>query len=265
MNSICYMNGKFQSRNNLFLGAEDLAFTRGYAAYECLRAYGKTLFYFEDHLARLKRTLAELLLPMPAADIESILHALIEKNGMDDLVFRMYVTGSGTFFILVDPPSPPTSEQLKAGVAVMTTPLPRTFPTVKSTNYTSAMVSLKKAASLGFYEALYQDDEGNLLELTKANFFAIVNETLYTAKDHVLYGITRNIVVSLAKELGIPVVQGPISNRSIHKFSGAFLTSTTKELLPITRIDQTPLPQSPLTSLLHKRFIGLRSLSNLTV
>lgn len=258
MNLICYQNGSYLPRSEVFLGVEDLAFTRGYAAYECLRAYGKSLFYFDEHMERLKSTLSTLFLPLPEGNIASILMTLIEKNPIDDLVFRMYVTGTGTFIILVDLPSPPTPEQLSHGVSVMTTPLPRTFPSVKSTNYTSAMVSTKQALSQGFYEALYLDDQDNLLELTKANFFAVVNGTLYTAKDNILHGITRNIVISLARQNNIPIVEATIPKSKIPSFSEAFLTNTTKEILAITQIDAFSIPRGPITDLLLDRFKALR-------
>jgi len=259
MNLISYFNGKYILKKDIYLDVEDLAFTRGYAAYECLRAYGKKLFYFDEHFLRLSKTLTKLLLPLPKIDLQSILNNLIEKNPHEDLVFRIYITGSGSLIILSDLPTPPTPTEIKEGVSVMTTPLPRTFHKIKSTNYTSAMVSLNTAKKQNFYEALYLDTDQNLLEMTKANFFAIIDGTLFTAKDFVLYGITRNIVINIAKQNSIPLVEGPIHKSLISSFSGAFLTSTTKEILPITQIDQTPIPKNPLTDRLLNYFQSFTS------
>lgn len=243
MDTICYINGKYLPKDKLFLGADDVGFTRGYAAYEFIRTYHRVPFYLKEHMERMKRTTAELLLPDPTAAIPQILDKLIEKNPDSELNFRIYVTGTPTLFVIVDLPHPPTEEQYRNGIRVMTTPLSRTVPGAKSTNYTATMIALKQAEKRGFDDALFVDDKNQLLEMSRANFFAIQGNRLYTAKDQVLYGITRNIVLKLAKQHVMRTIEGPIPYAQILEFDEAFLTATSKEILNITQIDNTPIPR----------------------
>lgn len=245
MGPICYINGRFLPKENILLDADDLGFTRGYAAYECLRTYHRTPFYLCEHMERLQRTTSELLLPDPTKEIPDILDQLIDQNPDTDLIFRIYVTGSPSLIVLIDLPNPLTDEQYRRGITVMTTPLSRTLPKAKSTNYTAAMVALKQAQKLGKEDALFLDDHNNLLEMTKANFFAIIKNKLYTAKTQILYGITRNIVIKIAKEYGMEVIEAPIPYKQIPEFDEAFCTATTKEILRICQIDHFHIPRGP--------------------
>jgi branched-chain amino acid aminotransferase len=116
------------------------------------------------------------------------------------------------------------------------------------------MIALKVAAKEGAEDALFTNDAGHLLEFTKSNFFAVINGTLYTPKEGMLFGITRAIVLNLANELSIPIKEDLIHIKDLHLIEEAFSTSTIREILPISRINQTKLSLGPITKRLQSAF-----------
>jgi branched-chain amino acid aminotransferase len=262
MSMICYVNGAFVPHREVKLYADDIGFTRGYSIYECLRTYGPELFYLESHMKRLKRGTDLLELPNISTIIPSILNELIDRNPPGDLLFRIYYSGDKTLIIFAEPVPQAPESSYKEGISVITTKHKRMFPEIKTTHYIGAYLALKEAERKGAVDAIYLDEEGALLETTKGNFFALVGNTLLTACDRVLHGITREVVLEIGPKCGLKIVQGAIPNQLISQFDGAFLTSTSKEILPISKIDDKAIPLSPKVSNLHEAFkIKINSLS----
>ncbi|MBS0586260.1 MAG: aminotransferase class IV [Verrucomicrobia bacterium] len=253
MSYVGYYNGAFLKECDIHLPIDNLAFTRGYSAFELLRTYKQEPFYLEAHLERFFASIALLELPKPTVNLEEIIQRLLILNPNEEFVFRLYwsedllviLTGK----VVELPPS-----LYQNGIAVMTTPLARTIPLAKTTNYLAGQIALKQASRLGADEALYTNQEDELLELTRANFFCVMEDKLYTPKEGILFGITRRVVIEAAKELGIEVVEGPIEKKEIPHFKEAFLTSTLKEVLPISKIDSFAIPMGPLAKELRAAF-----------
>lgn len=241
---ICYCNGIYVPKNEFQFPIEDLGFTRGYSVYELLRTYGDHPFHLDAHLERFKLSCETLKLPYPT-EIHAIIDTLIDQNG-PDLVFRIYRTGGindvPALYVLTDPASslPPPDP-----INIITYPHSRPIAQIKTTNYLDAMVAIKKAQEQNCQEALYISPKGEILELTKANFFAFLGDVLCTPKTDILEGITRKVVLQLAKQLGIPTYIGPIFQDQIPSLTGAFLSSTLKGLIPIAKIDNHKVPTSP--------------------
>ncbi len=251
---ICYFNGEYTSNDKILLNINDNAFTRGYGAYACIRTYNKIPFYLEKHLNRLRFTIDELSIEQPTDNIEVIIKNLLDKNeGTKELVFRIYATES-SLIISTEPLVSPSENQCKNGISTITTKLSRTLPHIKSTNYTCAMIAIKEAQKRNAEEAIYLDRDDNLLELTRANFFAIIGDTIYTANDSILHGITRDITLKIAKNIGFNISDKPLHYKDIQKCDEAFLTSTIKEILPITKIDDFIIPRGDKVDVLLTHF-----------
>lgn len=260
MQFVCYQNGNFLPQTEVSLPINTLGFTRGYAAFELFRTYDGLPFLFKEHLARLKTSAHALLLEYPE-HVEEVVQQLVAKNPYPNLIFRLYLSedkrGKSHFLALCNQVPLPPQEHYEQGIPIITTSLARHFHSVKSTCYISAILALKEAAKQKAEDALFKNPSGHLLELTKSNFFAIQNGTLYTPKEEILLGITRNIVLVLAHKLSIPVHEGPIPHSSIPSLEEAFSTSTIREILPISSIDQYPIPLGPITQQLQQAFTAL--------
>lgn len=257
MQFFCYHNGQFRPQTSASVSTTDLGFTRGYAAFELIRTYGYTPFYLKEHLERFKKNASALLLNYPD-NVEKIVYQLLEKNNCQNLVIRLYLSedesGKSHFLILCDPILVPPREQYENGIAVITSSHTRHFHLIKSTCYLAAILALKEAAQKKAEDALFKNSQGHLLEFTKSNFFAVIDGTLYTPKDEILFGITRAIVINIAQELSIPVKEAPINIEALPNISEAFSTSTIREILPISQIDSQKIPLGPITQKLAQSF-----------
>jgi len=256
MQFVCYQNGEFLSQVDFPLTS--LGFTRGYAAFELLRTYNYHPFCLEEHLERFQRTAKKLRLPYPD-HAEWVVHTLIEKNNSPNLLIRLYLSEDELsqkphFLALTGPLTVPTETQYRDGIAIITTNLERQFPEIKTTSYLPAILALKEATDQGAEDAIFVNKQGELLELTKSNFFAVFKNKLYTATEGVLHGITRGVVLELAKELSLPIETTPLPLSAIPYFEEAFATSTIREVLPISKINSTPIPLGPIAERLRLAF-----------
>ena len=114
------------------------------------------------------------------------------------------------------------------------------------------------------YEGILRSEEGRLLEGMSSNFYAVLNGALYTADEGVLAGITRRAVLEIAAEL-LPLRPEAPHQRDMPRFTEAFLTSSGRGVVPITRIDETDRAGTPADSpaRLQKRYdAGLRRTAN---
>jgi branched-chain amino acid aminotransferase len=127
-------------------------------------------------------------------------------------------------------------EHYNEGASLITVDLPRFMPAVKSINYVPAILGQKQARAAGAVEALYCTADGVISECTTSNFFVVQAGRLITPNQDVLAGITRSVALELAADLG-EVVLRPILRSELAGVDEAFITSTTKEIMPIVRVD----------------------------
>lgn len=245
-----YVNGEFIPAPQANLGLDDLGLVRGYGIFEVLRTYGVRPFGLRAHLERLGYSAQQIDLTLPGSvdDIEQIVEATLAHNDPTDVTIRIIVTGgsSSTFLIPEDRPSllvmlaaaKPYSDRLyQEGATLITVDYPRFMPTVKSLNYITAIRSQRKAREVGAIEALYCDAQSAITECTTSNFFMFRGDQLITPMVDVLPGITRSAVLDLAGDL-FEVIERPIYRNELAEADEVFITSTTKELMPIVRIDE---------------------------
>ena len=250
-NSIYFYNGKYLSREKIKLSCSDLGFIRGFGLYEALRTYCGVPFLLEDHLTRFFKGVKKVGMksPLDQRAISKVIENLIRKNGLENALIRMVLTGGPasslladgkpTFLIMVSLFQPYASWKYKKGVALMTTPFARIYPEIKSTVYFGAVVATMKAVHHGFSEAVYIDENGALIEGTTFNVFAVLpGPRLVTPYEGALAGITRGCTLQLAKKLKIPIQYGLISREVLHKAKELFITSSTRELMPVVRVDR---------------------------
>lgn len=254
-NLVYYVNGQYVAADQAALGLNDLGIVRGYGVFDLLRTYDGKLFKLHEHVLRLERSAAliGLELPWSTAEIEAIARATYMRNTIANATIRIIVTGGAaddfmtpqqrpTLIVMVNPIGIPAPEQQSHGVKVITTRIERMMPTVKSLNYITAIMAMQAARRVGAVEAIYRTADDRITEGTRANFFIFRDNRLITPQTDVLGGITRDVVLEIAGD-DFEVVEAPLFYADLATCDEAFLTSSTKEILPVTQIDDLTIGQ----------------------
>ena len=246
---IYFINGEFVPAGAAGVGLNDLGLVRGYGVFDLLRTYGAAPFGLRAHLERLQRSAAQidLALPWSLDEIEAIVHRTLAQNDPTDVTIRIVVTGGASsnfitpenrpsLIVMLAPVKPYTAATYAAGASLITVDFARFMPTVKSLNYITAIMAQQRARAAGAIEALYCTTAGAITECTTSNFFVLRGDQLITPEADVLTGVTRAAVLDIAGDL-YAVVKRPIRYDELATVDEAFITSTTKEVMPIVRID----------------------------
>ena len=175
----------------------------------------------------------------------------LSRNTLEEANVRIVATGGSSpdfmtpqgrprLLVLVTPLPRLPAEWYDHGVKVVTMRSERRIPGAKSIDYVPAAMALQHARSEGAIEALYVDRDGNALEGTTSNLFALIDETLVTPGRGILSGITRQAVLDISKPL-LPVEVRDLSLAELLSADEAFITGTNKGLVPVVQIDDTPI------------------------
>ena len=248
--SICYYNGKFSPITECALPLTDMAIQRGVGAFESIRIYEGAPFAMTQHLERLDGSAAgsgimaePIIKRLPEIIREGI--ALPDNKNFDGLV-KPYITGGDVnnkgsfpnprFFVIFDEVHKPTDDEKRNGIALEPNHVARPFPLIKSTNYLFGLIPLSKAQR-GNFETLYITPEGEITEAMSSNFFLCKGGKIITAPvGKVLKGVTRDIIITLARENGFQVEERCPLESELAEADEAFITGTVKEILPVVRV-----------------------------
>ncbi|MBN1915316.1 MAG: aminotransferase class IV [Parachlamydiales bacterium] len=265
MQQYSYVNGEYTT--SPMISITDLGLMRGFGVFDFLRTYGGRPFHLTTHLNRLRKSAQKIGLDVQASDneIAEIIRTLMDKNHLHEASVRMMVTGGisedhispadhPSFIVMVFPPSPPPGHYYIEGIRTITCPITRFLPECKSLNYLPAILALQKAKKANAVEAFYIDNDHCILEGTTSNFFAWKGHRLITPGENILSGVTREIVLHLAKKNNIPLETRSILYEELKDISEAFLSASNKEILPISQIDTLKLPVGPQTQRMMQLF-----------
>lgn len=258
-----YIDGQVCLPEEAKVSVFDRGFLYGDSVYETIgTAYGR-LFAARDHLDRLERSASRIGLAVPSrADIERAIGETIAAAGNPESRVRVILTrGVGKLdldpasasdtrlVVIVFPLGPPTPEMFDKGVSVAIVSVARNSPraidpAVKSGNYLNNVLALGEARRRsGAYEAILCAGDGSIAEGSTSNVFAVIGGEVRTPPPEVgiLDGITRAKVIALCKENGVPFAERRLSPDELRHAEEAFLTSATRGVLPIARIDERPV------------------------
>jgi branched-chain amino acid aminotransferase len=226
-------------------------------SYTTLRTYGGTGVV---RLARHVQRLVESLPPDRQAPLElervraAVVHALRETRHPES---RLRITWAPPrLFVSVEPFTPPDPAQEKTGVACMTMRTRRERPEAKDTRFLAAARDAYAAMPAMVHEGLMVGDDDAILEGLSSNFFAVRNGRLHTEDERALAGVTRSMVLELAEGV-VPRGQGAVHVNEMGEIAEAFITSVSREILPVVRIDGTVIGDGrpgPVTGELMRRF-----------
>lgn len=189
----------------------------------------------ESHLARM-RSSAELLgLPYPLDDqwIRQQLYDAICESGISEPRVRLTVphSRSNSLLIFLQPFEPLGPDVYSKGVRVALTTAHRKLARAKDSRF----IETRQQLGGGEFETILVDDDGYLLEGTSSNFYAVIEDVLYTAEEGVLEGITRHILLEVAEAI-LPVARVAVAMADLPLVSEAMLTSSTRGVVPIIAV-----------------------------
>lgn len=271
-NALWYMDGSWVHPHEATISINDTAILRAYSVFESLRTYDRRPFHLDEHLTRLYRSaeLIDLDVPYSREQIAAVIHEVIERNVYRHAAIRIFVTGGESddgvlptsnpvLAVLITPLGERDMQRFASGFKLITTHLQRIMPEAKTNNYIAAVRALKEAARRNANDALFVNEQGHVLEATRSNFFIFRGDTLVTPRQGILIGVTRNAVLDLARGR-FPIEERPILLEELAQADEAFITSSSKEILPIVQIDDLVIGNGkpgPRTYDLEQRFIDM--------
>lgn len=258
----CYLNGEYLRLSEAKVSVLDRGFIFGDGVYEVVPVYGRRLFRFQEHMARLERSLQKVRIPNPHDEmgwLERIRRLVAEhadRHDAEDLLVYLQVTRGvaprdhvmpvgiePTVFMMTTTMKPPTAEQRRQGVACVTA---RDFRwergDIKSISLLGNVLARQISADQGAVETILLRN-GFLTEASASNVW-IVHEGAVLGppkSEHVLEGIRYELLAELCEELGIGFNLRPIGEAEVYAADEILLSSATKEVLPVTRLDGEPV------------------------
>ena len=268
---LVYLNGAFLPPDQAKVSVFDRGFVFADGVYEVIPVYGGRLFRLPQHLARLDNSLAGIRLsnPLAARDWRAVFTRLVEAGGdVDQSVYLQVTRGPAerdhafpkqvtpTVFAYSQPLKYPEPAQLAAGVAAITVADIRWLRCdIKAIALLSNVLMRQQATEQGAAEAILLRD-GRMTEGSASNIFLVLNGTLVTPPKgpFILPGVTRDLALELARAHGLACEERAVSEVELRGADELMLSSSTKELLPITRLDGQPVGNGkpgPLHARLH--------------
>ncbi|RQG92862.1 aminodeoxychorismate lyase [Natrarchaeobius halalkaliphilus] len=279
-----HVDGELVPASEAAVSVDDRGFRYGDAAFETLRAYGDTVFAWDAHVERLEETCAALSLDhgLSSADLRGRIDETLSGNGLSDAYVRLSITRGVQPGKLTPHPDvgPTVVVYIKAlprgglegdpvwdGPAAVRTVETRRLPdeaipaSAKTHNYLNGILARAElAGSTGSVdapdEALMLDLDDSVAEGATSNLFFVRDGTLHTPSTDgpVLPGITRDIVLELARECDLPLEEGRYGIDDVREADEAFLTNRTWELRPVGTVDGVEIGGGPVTARLSRLY-----------
>jgi len=267
MVAVAYVNGRICSQQDAVISIFDHGFLFGEGVYEVVRTYNGEPFLLERHLARLDKSAQMIALPVPLDNaameraIRDTMKAFAEGPGRGssnaNLYVRILVTrglGDGSYnpaaspasslVMIVKPLTPPPPSAYEEGVKVSLVPVVRNHPgsvnpLIKSNNLLNNALAMQAAIRQDAFEAVLRNYRGDIAECSQSNLFVVKNGIALTPRlaEGLLAGITRGFIMDVAQEADVPVQDAVLRDEDLFAADEVFLTSTTREIVPIVRVD----------------------------
>ncbi len=275
MPEIAFLNGEFMPIEEAKVPVDDRGYQFGDGVYEVIESYKGRLWALERHLNRLRRSLSEI--GISGITVDEIRERILEihkKSGISRALVYVQVTRGvsprrhawmevslkPTLLITVREFEPVPEDLREKGIRTITLPEMRWGRRdIKSINLLPNVLAAQRAWEAGAYEAIFVDN-GYITEGAHNNIFAVRDGRLFTPQEgpHILSGITRGLVIEMAKEEGIPVEEGPLSYEALLEADEVFLTGTGVEVLGVVSVDGRRIGSGevgPMTRRLYEMFM----------
>jgi branched-chain amino acid aminotransferase len=255
-----YVNGTIARAADAVVPVYDHGFVYGEGVYETLRTYNRVPFLYERHLARLRASADRLQLEVPFTDEalreriretmaaagempEAYIRILLTR-GVGELTYDIRATPVPSVIVIVKPIDEPPARVFTDGIRISLVSILRNHPgsvdpVIKSNNLLNNALAMQEAYRHGAEEGLMCNYRGELSECSQANFFMVRGGVALTPKSQagLLEGVTRAFLFEVGRDLGIEVRDETLVPADLDTADEAFITSTTREMSPVTRID----------------------------
>jgi branched-chain amino acid aminotransferase len=271
-----YLNGKIVPAKDAVVSVFDHGFLYGDGIYETLRVYNGVVFKLSEHLQRFYRSasLIGLTLPFDSDYLKTAIYETLLANGLEDAYIRLTMS-RGPGAIGLDPdfcPAPTTviiaqefkeypAAYYKKGISLIIAATRRNLkdainPQIKSLNFLNNILAKIEAKKNNAYEAIMLNASGKLTEGTISNIFFHKDGVLYTPSIScgILDGVTRGLIIELAGREGLELKEGKFVRKDIYEAEEVFITNTTMEVMPVSRIDDRTYPVGKIAKLLRKLY-----------
>jgi branched-chain amino acid aminotransferase len=254
-----YIDGKYYGERDAKVSVFDHGLLYGDGVFEGIRAYNGRVFKLKEHVDRLFWSAQAILLsiPLSRAGVTAAILATCRENRIRDGYIRLVVTrGRGTLglnpnrcrkpsvIVIADKIQLYPPEMYQKGMEIVTVPTTRNLhsavnPAIKSLNYLNNILAKIEANNAGVEEAIMLNAEGYVAECTGDNIFIVRDDHLLTPplSAGALHGITRSVVMNLARDEGWPVAEPNLTRYELFNAEECFLTGTGAEIIPVVKID----------------------------
>ena len=278
MSRIAYVAGQYLPHRQAAVHIEDRGYQFADGVYEVIAVVGGHLVDEAPHLARLHRSLAELRIAAPMADaaLKIVIREIVRRNSVDTGIVYIQVTrgvaprehafpkaATPSLVVTARRTRPPDPRLGDAGIAVITLPDIRWQRCdIKSVALVANVLGKQQAREAGAYEAWQVDRTGWITEGTSTNAWIVTADgavVTRAADSAILNGVTRLAIFDIMRREGYRLVERPFTVEEAKGAREAFLTSTTADLLPVVRIDETPVGDGrpgPLTLKLRAAYFA---------
>jgi branched-chain amino acid aminotransferase len=262
------VNGRVFDEENAVISVFDHGFLYGEGVYETLRTYNGQPFLFDRHMRRLRTSASMLALDVPLGDAEidarfretmraaglgestgreAYIRILVTR-GIGELTYDPAACPTPSIVVIVKANVAPSRDTFERGVKVALVPIVRNHPDtvnprIKSNNLINNALAMQEAFRRGAFEGVMRNYKGELAECTQSNLFIVKDGIALTPPldAGLLPGITREFLFEVGAEVGITVRDAVLRDDDLFGADEAFLTSTTREAVPIVRVDDRPV------------------------
>jgi len=258
------INGRVFDEAHAVVSVFDHGFLFGEGVYETLRTYGGQPFLFDRHARRLRNSARMMDLGVPIDDpalerrcLDTMAAAgltggdggeayirIMLTRGVGDLSYDVAACPQPTVVVIVRPHVDPPAEVYARGVKVALVSIVRNHPgtvnpLIKSNNLINNALAMQEAAKTGAFEGIMRNFRGELAECTQSNLFVVRAGAALTPPLEVglLPGITREFLFEIGAGIDVPVKEAVLRDDDLFAADEAFLTSTTREVVPIVQVD----------------------------
>lgn len=277
-----YINGKFFAKEDAKVSVYDHGLLYGDGIFEGIRCYSGKVFRLEEHLERLYQSARAIMLEIPISPqkMADDVYETLRRNNFQDAYIRLVVTrGAGSLgldpfktsdpqvIIITDKIALYPPEYYEKGLELITAATIRNHPAalsprIKSLNYLNNIMAKMEGLQAGCVEALMLNHKGELAECTGDNIFLVRKGRLQTPPIDagILEGVTRNAVIELAEQMGIPCDQIPLTRHDVFIADECFLTGTAAEVIPVVKLDKRPIGAGSVGPLTQQLIVAFKKL-----
>lgn len=247
MKLIHYFNGNYVTEDQIKISVSNVGFLRAYSVFEFFKVKGSVPLFMEDHIDRLFNSAKGLNMEVPnsKSEIEQFVNELVGRNQLPYSSIKIilnggdsedgYSPGEPQLILLNKPFQDLAVSEYERGASLMTYDYQRDLPKIKSTYYAQSVALQKEFVAKGHADVLYTH-QGYLSEASRSSLFLIKNGEIYSSEYEVLDGVTRKHVIQ-AIQGDMKVHHTELQLKDLLETDEAFITSTSKKVLPIVKVD----------------------------